>query len=108
MKMKPGIVISAEKRKNQRRRPMMSNTTAGLSSGGATTDRTGEEFLLRYAVVARLAGPVLTHDDTQDRAGDGDRGEHRDEHADDQDEREAADRRAAEPVQDRRRDEARH
>ena len=39
-----------------------------------------------------LARPVLADDHAQDRAGHDDRAEHRDEHADDQDEREAADR----------------
>src|SRR5437764_15200023 len=106
MKMKPGIVRRPEKRKNHRRRPMMSNTTAGLSPDRPAADRAGEEFLLGYAVVPRLARPVLAHHEPQDRARDGDGREHRDEHADDQDERAAADRGRAEPVHDPGRDEA--
>src|SRR6185369_15130929 len=100
MKMRPGMVTSAEKRKKYRRRPTTSNTTAGLSPDRSATDRSGEEFLLGYAVVPRLPGTVLADNDPQDRARDGDRGEHRDQDADDQDQREAADRRRTEPVED--------
>src|SRR5829696_7574487 len=90
MKMRPGMVRSAEKRKNHLRRPTTSNTTAGLSPDRSATDRSGEEFLLGNPVVARLSGPVLADHDAQDRSGDGDCCEHRDEDADDQHQRKAA------------------
>src|SRR5713226_2709629 len=108
MKKSPGMVRRPEKMKNQRRLPMMSNTTAGLSSECRSTDRSGEELLLGHAEQPRLTRGVLANDEAQDGPGHGDRGEHRDEHTDDQDEREASNRRRAEPVQDPGRDEARH
>src|SRR6476619_7095945 len=107
MKIRPGIVTAREMAKNQRRFPMMANTGAGLSPHPAA--RRGPpgrgELLLAHAEPVRLARPAPADDPAQDRAGDDDRAEHRDEDADDQDEGEAADDRRAEGVQDRRRDE---
>src|SRR4051812_29235967 len=110
MKISPGIVTRAERRKNQRRLPMMSNTRAGLSPEAAPSRRQarGDELLVADAVEVRSSRPVANDDPAQDRPRDDDRAEHRDKHAQDQDEGEATDRRRAEQVQDRRGDEARH
>src|SRR5664280_643825 len=107
MKKRPGTTIRPEKRKNQRRFPMMSSTSARLTA--ATGDqRSGLELLLAESVEARRAGPVVADDPAQDRPRHGDRGEHRAEHTDDQDQREAPDRRRPEDVQDRGGDERGH
>src|SRR5258708_29863731 len=108
MKMRPGIVTSAERRKYQRRLPMMSNTRSRLASQRRPPRRPGHELLLAHAVEGRLTRPVAADDDPQDRARDGDRTEHRDEDTDDEDEGEATDRRRAEEIEDRGGDEGRH
>src|SRR6188474_1354878 len=87
---------------------MTSNTRARLASGRWADGAEGDELVLAQAIERRLARPLLADDPAQDRAGDDDRAEHRDEDADDQDEGEAADDRRAEGVQDRCRVEARH
>src|SRR5205085_2376186 len=107
MKMSPGIVISSEKAKNHLRLLIRSNT-ASLATERAPAGWSGGELGIGHAVEAGLSGPILGHDDSQDAAGDRDRGEHRGQHADDQDERKALDDRRAEEVQDRGGDEARH
>src|SRR5579864_5310431 len=84
MKMSPGMVMSPLKRKNQRRRPIRSNTRT--SRAGPTCRGRGHELVLVHAEEPRLARPWLAHDPAQDRTAQGDRREHRDEHADDQDE----------------------
>src|SRR4051794_35477642 len=98
MKIRPGIVTTRERAKNQRRFPMMSNTGAGLSPHPAA--RRGppgrRELLLADAEPVGLARPAPADDPAQDRPGHDDRAEHRDEDADDQDEGEPADRRRAE------------
>src|SRR5215212_4655612 len=103
MKISPGIVTSAEIRKNQRRLPMMSNTRARLASQPrpAGQPRSRHKLLVAHSVQACLARPVPEHDRAEDRASDDDRAEHRDEDAEDQDEREATNRRRAEEIEDR-------
>src|SRR3989337_3835256 len=91
MKMRPGIVIRPLKRKNQRRLPIRSNTRPRPPR--AAPRRRGRELLLAHAVEACTARPGAAHDPAQDAAADGDGREHRDQHADDQDEGAAADRR---------------
>src|SRR3954449_8501365 len=108
MKSTPGIVMSSERAKNHLRLPTMSNTPASLSPEGGAAGRPGDELRFGHAVERRLLCPVLPDDDAEDGSRHGDGREHRDEHADDEDEREAADRRRPEEEQDRRRDEARH
>src|SRR3989304_3448697 len=90
LKMRPGIVIRPLKRKNQRRLPIRSNTRPRLPS--VTPRRRGRELVLAHAVEACTARPGAAHDPAQDAAADGDGREHGDQHADDQDEGEAADR----------------
>src|SRR4029079_2940349 len=107
MKRRSGIVMIAEKRKYQRRLPMMSNTL-GLASERRPAGAASDELLLGDAVEPGLAAPGAGDDHPEDAPGHDDRAEHRDEHADDQDEREAADHRRPEQVQDRRGDQARH
>src|SRR5262249_10574419 len=107
MNSRPGIVISSENAKYQRRLPMMSNTL-GLAAEGWPAGAARHELLVGHAVEPRLASPRPGHDEPEDRPGHDDRAEHRHEHADDQDEREAADHGRPEEVQDRRRDQARH
>src|SRR5262245_53331110 len=107
MKSRPGIVMMAEKRKYQRLLPMMSNTPR-LAPDGRSAGAAGYELFLGHAVQRRTPSPLLGDDPAQDRPGDDDRAEHRDEHADDQHEREAADHRRSEDVQDRRGDQTRH
>src|SRR4029077_5557575 len=88
---------------------MTSNTPAGLSSKGTATDGPArDELVLADAEQRGLPRPVLLDHDTQDRPGHGYGREHRGQDADDQDEGEAADRRAADPVQDAGRDQTRH
>ena len=91
MKMSPGMVMSPLKRKNQRRRPIRSNTRTSRTSPTGRGRR--HELVLVHAEEPRLARPRLTHHPAQDGTAEGDGGEHRDEHADDQDQGEAADRR---------------
>ncbi len=83
------------------RAPLLEGAAAGWSGGPGTPPRSPRNRdALRahgWATTIRAQGP-----------GDGDRGEHRDEHADDQHEAEAADRRGSEQEQDRRGDQARH
>src|SRR4051794_21533280 len=109
MKKRPGIVTRREIRKNQFRLAMMSNTRAGLSPDPAA-DLTGtrDELLGADAVQPGSTRPRLEDDRAEDRAGDDDRAEHRDEDTEDQDESKTADRRRAEQVEDRRGDQARH
>src|SRR3954471_18680991 len=85
MKIRPGIVIRREKAKNQFRLPMTSNTPAGLAGNVAAAGRPGEELLLGHVEERRLPGPRLLDDDPEHRPRHHDRGEHRHEHADDQD-----------------------
>src|ERR1700687_519688 len=88
---------------------MTSNTPAGLSSKRAPSDRPArDELLFADAEQRCLARPVLLDDEAEDRPGDGDRREHRRQHTDDEDEGEAPDRRAAEPVEDAGSDQARY
>src|SRR3954471_12491012 len=100
-KIRPGIVIRREKAKNQFRLPMTSNTPAGLAPHAAAAGRrAGQELGLGHVEERRLPRPRLLDDDAERRPRDHDRGEHRDEHADDQHEAEAPDRRGAEKEQD--------
>src|SRR3989304_4419836 len=108
MKIRPGIVMRREKAKNQRFLPMTSNTGRRLAPNRGPAARPVDELGFGDPVEAGLAGPVLGHDDPQDRPGDGDRGEHRGQDAEDEDEGEALDHRGAEEVQDRGDDQARH
>ena len=71
---------------------MTSNTRARLAPDDGRVGAQGHELVVAQAVQGRLARPVLADDPAQDGPGHDDRAEHRDEHADDQDEREAADR----------------
>src|SRR5882672_9604329 len=88
---------------------MMSNTPAGLSSKRFAPDGPArDELILADAEQRCLPGPVLLDHETEDRPGHRDGREHRRQDADDQDEGEAPDRRAAEPVQDAGRDQARY
>src|SRR5512140_4001753 len=107
MKKMPGMTMMPEKRKNQRRFPMMSSTGARLPAAPGR-QRSGHEPLFAEPVEARRAGPLVADYPAQDRPGQRDRGEHRAEHADDEDEREAADRGRPEEVEDGRRDQGGH
>src|SRR5450759_1295063 len=104
MKKRPGTTMMPEKRKNQRRFPMMSSTRARLPAATGQ-ERPSRELLFAQPVQARHAGPFVADHPAQDRPGHRDRGEHGAEHADDQDQRKAADRGRPEDVQDRRGDE---
>src|SRR5688500_14995050 len=84
MKIRPGIEMSAEKRKNQFRFPTTSNTRSRLAADHRPAGTAGHELVLGHAEQTSLARPVLGHEHAQDRAGHGDRGEHRDEDAEDQ------------------------
>src|SRR5664280_1194398 len=84
MKKRPGTTMRPEKRKNQRRFPIRSSTGAGLPTP-AGEDRARLELLFAQPVQARDARPLVAHDPAQDRPRHRDRGEHRAEHADDQD-----------------------
>src|SRR5579859_1962818 len=99
MKMRPGMVTSSDRPKNQRRLPMMSNTAACLAPPERRpAARTLDELSLGDAVQPRPPSPRLGDDDAEDRPGDDDRREHRREHAEDEDEGEALDHRRAEEV----------
>src|SRR5437879_10783236 len=104
MKIRTGMVTGPERRNNQRRLPMMSNTRAGLSPEPRTSGTPSDELLLAHSVQAGPARPSPGDDEAKDRPRHDDRAEHGHEHADDQDEGEAAERRRTEEVPERRRD----
>src|SRR3954447_24441542 len=87
---------------------MTSNTPASFSPEARTEARPRDELLVADAEQPSPTDGLALDDEPEDRPGDGDRREHRDEHADDQHEREAADDRRAEPIEDERGDQARN
>src|SRR5215210_9417748 len=92
MKSRPGMVTIAERMKNHRRLPTMSNT-AGLAAEPGPPRGSRRELVLADPVEPGLARPFVADDHAQDRAGDDDRGEHRAQDADDEDQGETLDHR---------------
>ena len=108
MKKSPGIVIRRREQEEPAALPDEVIARPRASRTPWPSDRTREELALRHAVQRRLPEAILLDDPAEHRPAHGDRGEHRGEHADHQDQGEAADGRRPEPEQDARRDQARH
>src|SRR5665811_1195437 len=109
MKIRPGMRISPEKRKNQFRLPMTSNTTAGLPASWPTAGQSSSlELLVGDPEQPGAMGCRLVNHEPEQRPRDHDCRKHRRQHADDEYEGEALDSGRSKEVQDEGGDEARY